>query len=106
MKWSHLRSGASAGDALVDLAANAGARQPAAGAEAAVVAEGAAAGGDGAVDVGAGEAGVDADLLHADAEPLAQVKIRGEIGQTAPRARLAASRWPVRGLVDAMRVAT
>ena len=37
----------------------------AAGAEAAVVAEGAAAGGDGAIDIGAGEAGVDADFLHA-----------------------------------------
>ena len=68
-------------DALVDLPADAGAGQPAAGAEAAVVAERAAAGGDGAIDVGAGEAGVDADLLHPPAEPLAKMKVAGEVGQ-------------------------
>ena len=69
-------------DALVDLAADAGARQPAAGAEAAVVAERAAAGGNGAVDIGAGKAGIDADLLDPPAEPLAKMEICGEIGQT------------------------
>ena len=67
--------------ALVDLAANAGPRQTAAGAEAAIVAKRAAAGGNAAVDVGASKAGIDADLLHADAEPLAKLEIRGEIGQ-------------------------
>ena len=92
-------------EALVDLAADAGAGQSAAGAEAAVVAEGAATGGDAAVDVGAGEAGVDADLLDADAEPLAQVEIRGEIGQLAAR-QAGCKSLAGRGLVDAMWVAT
>ena len=72
-------------DALVDLPADAGPGQPAAGAEAAVVAECAAAGGDRAIDVGAGKTGVDADLLHPPAKPLAEEEIARVIGKPASR---------------------
>ena len=99
------------GDALVDLAANAGPRQPAAGAEAAVVAERAAAGGHGAVDIRAGEAGVDADFLHPPPKPLPKMKVAGKVRQPRrpprqSRSRRLAGPLAVSGLVDANWVGT
>ena len=68
-------------DALVDLLADRLARQSAAGAEAAVVAESAAAGGDGAVDVGAGEMRVDAHFLDPAAKRAAQKAVVAGVAQ-------------------------
>src|SRR5262249_34198085 len=68
-------------EALIDLADDAGAGKPTAGAEAAVVAESAASGGNAAVDIGAGKTCVDADLLNTDAKPLPQMKICRKIRQ-------------------------
>lgn len=70
-----------AGDALVDLAQDAGAGESATGTEAAVVAEGAAPLGDGAVDVGASEAGIETYLLDAVLKTLGQGMIVGIITQ-------------------------
>ncbi len=69
------------GDALVDLAQNAGAGQSAAGAKAAVVAEGTPPFGDRAVDIGAGKAGIETYLLHAVLKPLGEGMIVGIIAE-------------------------
>ena len=68
-------------DALIDLAKNARPRQPAAGAETAVVAKRAATRRDRAVHIGAGKTGVDADLLHPPAKPLPQEEITRVVRQ-------------------------
>jgi hypothetical protein len=57
---------------LIDLAADAGPRQTAAGAEASIVAERAAPRGYGAIDIWAGEAGIDADFLNPSAKTLSE----------------------------------
>ena len=76
-------------DAVVELRQNVlRLRHPAAGAEAAVVAERAAADGHRAIDVGASEAGVEADFLHAAATELLTQK---EVIRKVPLARLPAS---------------
>ncbi len=66
-------------DAALHLIADGRPRQPAVGAEAAVVAVDAAAGRDGPVHVGAGEAGVDGDAKDAAAEALAQEAAEGAV---------------------------
>ena len=68
-------------NALIDLAEDARARQPAAGAEAAVVAKRAATGRNCAVHIGAGKTGVDANLLHPAAEPLPKEEVARKIRQ-------------------------
>ena len=68
-------------NAFVDLVADRLAGQPAAGAEAAIVAKRAAAGRHGAVDVGASELGVDADLLDPVAEFVTQKMVVAVVAQ-------------------------
>ncbi len=69
-------------DALIDLAANAGAWQSAAGAEAAVIAKRAAPRRYRAVHIGAGKAGIDADLLYPPAKTLPEEEVAGEVRQS------------------------
>src|SRR5205085_2677754 len=64
-------------DAAIHLGANRRARQPAIGAEAAVIAVDATADRDGAVHVGAREAAVDGDAINLAAEALAQRAAEG-----------------------------
>ena len=68
-------------EAVINLVADADPGQPAAGAEAPVVAESAAAEGYRAVDIGAGKTGIDADFLDAATKSLAQVKVARIIGK-------------------------
>ena len=68
-------------DALIDLAKNTRARQPAAGTEAAVVTKSAATGRYRTVYIGAGKTGIDADLLHPSAKTLLEKEITRVIGK-------------------------
>lgn len=74
-------------EALVDLPADPGSRQSAAGAEAAIVTESATTDGNGAIDIRAREASIDTDLLHTPAVALPEVEVAGVVGQLllAPR---------------------
>jgi len=69
-------------DALIDLAKNTRAWQPPAGTETTVVAKRAAARRDRTVHIGAGKTGVDADLLHPPAKPLAEKEITRVVRQS------------------------